>query len=32
VQLVLALDVVRAGDHHAGQEATKRGNTVTLAN
>lgn len=32
VQLVLALDVVGAGDHHAGQEATKRGNAVPLAN
>lgn len=32
VQLVLALDVIRAGNHHAGQEATERGDTVTLAN
>ena len=31
VQLVLALDVLRGRDDHAGHQATERGDTVTLA-
>lgn len=31
VELVLALDVVGAGDDHASHQATERGDTVTLA-
>lgn len=31
VELVLALDVLRAGDDHASHQATERGDTVTLA-
>ena len=31
VELVLALDVLGAGDDHASHQATKRGDTVTLA-
>lgn len=30
LQLVLALDVLGVGDHHAGHQATKRGDTVAL--
>lgn len=32
VELVLAHDVVAVGDDHAGHQATKRGDTVTLTN
>jgi len=31
LQLVLALDVLRVGNHHAGHQTTERGDTVALA-
>lgn len=32
VELVLALDILRAGDDHASHQATKRGDTIALTN
>lgn len=31
VQIVLALDVLRVGDHHSSDKTTERGNTVSLS-
>lgn len=31
-EVVLALDVLRVGNHHSGNETTKRGDTISLTN